>query len=72
MGFVGATVGAQNQSTQSDQGIDAPVTRFNATRTIRIKKSYLNFPVKNGAPMRHVSVLINGKRCKWQKCWNCP
>jgi len=32
-----------------------------ASRKIDVEKPYLNFPVKNGAPMRHVSVLINGK-----------
>ncbi|HUA37397.1 MAG TPA: glycoside hydrolase family 32 protein [Candidatus Sulfopaludibacter sp.] len=26
-----------------------------------ITKPYLNFPVKNGAPVRHVSVLVNGQ-----------
>ena len=31
------------------------------TRTIVIKKPYLNFPVKTGGPMRHVSVLVDGK-----------
>lgn len=35
------------------QGVDAG-------RDIRIEKSYLNFPVKNGAPMRHISLLVNG------------
>jgi sucrose-6-phosphate hydrolase SacC (GH32 family) len=46
---------------QSDNRIDAPVTRFNVSRDVIIKKSYLNFPVRNGAPMRHVTVLVNGK-----------
>ena len=33
----------------------------NVTRTLVIEKRYLNFPVKNGAPVRQVSVLVNGK-----------
>lgn len=31
------------------------------TREIKIDKPYLNFPVKNGAPIRHVSLLVNGQ-----------
>lgn len=33
----------------------------NVSRDIKIEKPYLNFPVKNGAPMRHVTVLVNGE-----------
>jgi len=29
--------------------------------TLDIQKPYLNFPVKTGAPMRHVNVLLNGE-----------
>lgn len=32
----------------------------NLSRTIAIENSYLNFPVKNGAPIRHVTVSVNG------------
>src|SRR6185312_9067333 len=32
-----------------------------AARAIDVAKPYLNFPVKNGAPMRRVSVQVNGK-----------
>lgn len=46
---------------QSDNRINAPITLFNATRELDAEKPYLNFPVKNGAPMRHVSVLVNGR-----------
>ncbi|HET7624233.1 MAG TPA: DUF4980 domain-containing protein, partial [Verrucomicrobiae bacterium] len=33
----------------------------NLSRDIKVEKPYLNFPVKNGAPMRHVTVLVNGE-----------
>ena len=36
-------------------------TATGASRDIDVEKPYLNFPVKNGAPMRHLSVLVNGK-----------
>ena len=32
-----------------------------ASRDIDVEKPYLNFPVRNGAPMRHVRVLVDGK-----------
>lgn len=32
--------------------------RFNITLARDIKKPYLNFPVKNGVPMRRVSAAI--------------
>jgi fructan beta-fructosidase len=31
------------------------------SRDLVIQNSYLNFPVKNGAPMRHISLLLDGK-----------
>ena len=51
-----------DQIVQSDKRIDAPVILFNITRDIDIQKPYLNFPVKNGAPVRRVSVLVNGRQ----------
>ena len=42
-------------------GIDVFAQGTNASHDIDVDKPYLNFPVKNGAPMRHVSVLVNGK-----------
>ncbi len=50
-----------DQIVQSDQRIDAPIMFFNVTREINIEKPYLNFPAKNGAPMRRVSVLVDGR-----------
>jgi fructan beta-fructosidase len=50
-----------DQIVQSDKRIDAPTMQFNVTRDIRVEKPYLNFPVKNGATSRRVSVLVNGK-----------
>ena len=50
-----------DQIVQSDRRIDASVMSFNLTRDLYIDDQYLNFPVKNGAPMRHVSVLVDGK-----------
>lgn len=50
-----------DQIIQSDKRINVPVTHFNITRGILIQKPYLNFPVKNGAPKRRVTVLMDGK-----------
>ncbi|HEY1789054.1 MAG TPA: glycoside hydrolase family 32 protein, partial [Verrucomicrobiae bacterium] len=47
---------------QSDQHLDIPVMHFQATRDLDIEKPYLNFPVKNGATMRRVSVFVNGRQ----------
>jgi len=41
--------------------IAEPTAQSNAARTLEITKPYLNFPVKTGAPMRHVNVLVNGE-----------
>ncbi|HEY1786775.1 MAG TPA: glycoside hydrolase family 32 protein [Verrucomicrobiae bacterium] len=41
----------------SAQGIDT-------ARQMEIDKPYLNFPVKNGAPVRHISLLINGQEVR--------
>ena len=50
-----------DQIVQSARRIDAAVMRFNVSRNLYIEDPYLNFPVKNGAPKRRVSVLVNGK-----------
>jgi len=50
-----------DQIVQSDRRTGASLMRFNLTRTLKIEKPYLNFPVKNGAPMRRVKVLLNGE-----------
>lgn len=50
-----------DQIIQSDKRTDAPILCFNVTRSLDIEKPYLNFPVQNGASMRHVRVLVNGK-----------
>jgi fructan beta-fructosidase len=49
-----------DEIVQSDHPIAVPVTNFNVARTIEIHRPYLNFPVKNGAEMRRVSVSSNG------------
>ncbi len=46
---------------QSDKRNAAPLLQFDVTRTINLKEPYLNFPVKNGAPLRHVRVLSDGE-----------
>jgi len=46
---------------QSDQRSSAPILQFNVSRTIKAGKHFLNFPVKNGAPMRRISVKADGK-----------
>ncbi len=50
-----------DQIVQSDKRVAAPLMRFNLTRTMAIEKPYLNFPVKTGAPVRRVSLLVDGK-----------
>lgn len=47
-----------DQIVQTDKPIPSP--QWNATREILIEKSYLNLPVKNGAPVRTMTVLVNG------------
>jgi sucrose-6-phosphate hydrolase SacC (GH32 family) len=48
------TLGAASASAQ----------QTGATRELDIEKPYLNFPVKNGAPMRHISLLVNGQEMR--------
>jgi fructan beta-fructosidase len=38
-----------------------PALLLDATRSLTIRKRYLNLPVKNGAPKRHVSLLVEGR-----------
>jgi fructan beta-fructosidase len=45
---------------QSDTRISAPLIQRNVTRDIRMDKPFLNFPVKNGAPRKHVGLLVEG------------
>ena len=37
------------------------VISWGATRTLQIQSPWLNFPVKNGGPMRRVQVLVDGR-----------
>ena len=46
---------------QSDTRINAPIMSYDITRRIEVNKPYINFPVKNGAPMRHISISVDGK-----------
>lgn len=50
-----------DQIVQSDKRIEAPIVRRDVTREMVVEKPYLNFPVKNGAPKRRVSVSVDGK-----------
>jgi fructan beta-fructosidase len=50
-----------DQIIQRDKRIRAPIILWNVTRDIVIEKPYLNFPVKNGAVNRRVSILVDGK-----------
>ncbi|HEV2318294.1 MAG TPA: glycoside hydrolase family 32 protein, partial [Verrucomicrobiae bacterium] len=40
--------------------IGAPAQGPALTRDIKVDKPYLNFPVKNGAPVRHITLFVNG------------
>ncbi|MFO1512631.1 MAG: glycoside hydrolase family 32 protein [Verrucomicrobiota bacterium] len=50
-----------DQIVQSDRRADVPVMLQNATRDILLDKPFLNFPVKNGAPRKRVTLLAGGK-----------
>ena len=43
------------------QKSDIAVMQTNVARTLNVDKPHLNFPVKNGAPLRHVTVQVNGR-----------
>ena len=53
-----------DQIVQSDNRISAPVLHFDATREIMVEKTFLNFPIKNGATKRRVTVLVEGKEAR--------
>ncbi len=50
-----------DEIAQSDHRSSAPLFRYFPQREMSLRKAYLNFPVKNGAPMRHVRLLVNGR-----------
>ncbi len=50
-----------DQIVQSDKRLDVPIVKRDVTREIAIAKPYLNFPVKNGAPKKHVTLSVDGK-----------
>ncbi len=50
-----------DQIVQSDKRNNAEIIRRDVTREIKIHQPYLNLPVKNGAAMRRVHVLVNGQ-----------
>jgi len=50
-----------DQIVQSDKRSDAEIIPGDATRELVVNQPYLNFPVKNGAPMHRVQVLVNGQ-----------
>ncbi len=50
-----------DQIVQSDTRIAVEMILQNVSREIKIGKPYLNFPVKNGAPMKHVTLCVDGK-----------
>jgi len=50
-----------DQIVQSDQRIRAAIIRHNVKRDIKIQEPHLNFPVKNSAAMRRVTVTVGGQ-----------
>ncbi len=50
-----------DQIVQSDNRISVPIILQDVTRDIFIDRPYLNFPVKNGAPVKRVTLLVDGK-----------
>lgn len=49
---------------QSDNRIDVPIILRDLTRNLPIRSSYLNFPVKNGAPMKRVTLSVDGNELR--------
>lgn len=50
-----------DQIVQTDKAIPGSTIVKNAQRPLTIEKRYLNLPVKNGAPKRTLSLLVDGK-----------
>lgn len=50
-----------DQIVQSDKRLDVPILLKNVARDIALEKPFLNFPVKNGAPKKWVTLLVDGK-----------
>ncbi|HEX5219619.1 MAG TPA: glycoside hydrolase family 32 protein [Verrucomicrobiae bacterium] len=50
-----------DQIVQSDKRLDVPIIRKDVTRDLVLEKLFLNFPVKNGAPKKWVTLLADGK-----------
>ena len=50
-----------DQIVQTDTPLKTAVVRENVTRKIVIDQPYLNFPVKNGAPKKWVTLQVDGK-----------
>jgi fructan beta-fructosidase len=50
-----------DQIVQSDKRIAVPILQHDVTREIRIEKPYLNFPVKNSAARKRLTLLDDGK-----------
>jgi fructan beta-fructosidase len=46
---------------QSDQRLDVPIVLKNVTRDILAGRDFLNFPIKNGAPRKRVTLFVDGK-----------
>ena len=50
-----------DQIVQSDKRRDAEIIPGDPTQELVVNQPYLNFPVRNGAPMHRVQVLVNGQ-----------
>ncbi|HSY43270.1 MAG TPA: glycoside hydrolase family 32 protein, partial [Candidatus Acidoferrum sp.] len=46
---------------QSDTRINAPIMNYDVARSMDVNEPYINFPVRNGAPTRHINVMVDGK-----------
>ena len=59
--LLGATLAsaAEPSIVQTNRKTTAAIA--NARREFRIEKRYLNLPIKNGAPKRQITTLVNGK-----------
>lgn len=50
-----------DQIVQSDQRSSAPIVRQDVVRDLLVAQPYLNFPVKQGAPKKWVTLSLDGK-----------
>ena len=59
--LLGATLASAAEPSIVQTNRKTTATIANVRREFRIEKRYLNLPIKNGAPKRQITTLVNGK-----------